>query len=238
MQSSSGCMPAFSDASLHMIDYYIPDYVHFALESDTAVFMDIRADQYRMLVGPKARAFNQLLSHAAHSGHRAISVDRLADETRAFQDDLVAELLANGILTTQKVGSKNPIPALIPLPEENLLGPHTSDSIAISILDVCTFLVACVSAKWRLTCWRIENTIRDVEGRKRKAARRQFDIHEARRLVRIYNRLRPLIPMNYLCLFDSLSLLNFLAARNCYPTWVFAVQLEPWTAHCWVQYGT
>ncbi|MEO1020428.1 MAG: lasso peptide biosynthesis B2 protein, partial [Pseudomonadota bacterium] len=42
-------------------------------------------------------------------------------------------------------------------------------------------------------------------------------------------------PRPYLCLFDSLALLYFLARYEVFPQWVFAVQLKPFRAHCWVQ---
>ncbi len=37
------------------------------------------------------------------------------------------------------------------------------------------------------------------------------------------------------CLFDSLTLLNFLARYGIFPDWVFGVQARPFAAHCWVQ---
>ncbi|RYZ14310.1 MAG: lasso peptide biosynthesis B2 protein [Alphaproteobacteria bacterium] len=37
------------------------------------------------------------------------------------------------------------------------------------------------------------------------------------------------------CLYDALALLEFLALKNLYPTWVFGVQAQPFGAHCWLQ---
>jgi len=34
-----------------------------------------------------------------------------------------------------------------------------------------------------------------------------------------------------------LALLEFLAIKNLYPTWVFGVQAQPFGAHCWLQEG-
>ncbi|RYG35012.1 MAG: lasso peptide biosynthesis B2 protein [Burkholderiales bacterium] len=39
------------------------------------------------------------------------------------------------------------------------------------------------------------------------------------------------------CLYDALALVEFLALRKLYATWVFAVQAQPFGAHCWVQTG-
>jgi hypothetical protein len=56
-------------------------------------------------------------------------------------------------------------------------------------------------------------------------------------LVHVFLLLRPLYPRPYLCLFDSLGLLHFLAQFRHFPRWIFGVKLEPFAAHCWVQSG-
>ncbi len=53
----------------------------------------------------------------------------------------------------------------------------------------------------------------------------------------IFRKLRPWYPRGYLCLFDALALVEFLARRHLFPTWVFGVQAQPFGAHCWVQAG-
>jgi hypothetical protein len=60
-------------------------------------------------------------------------------------------------------------------------------------------------------------------------------LEEARKLVGIFDRLRSLYPADYLCLFDSLALLEFLSRYKLFPSWVFAIRPAPWGAHCWVQ---
>ena len=52
-----------------------------------------------------------------------------------------------------------------------------------------------------------------------------------------FEHLRPLYPRPYLCLFDSLALLEFLAAYHSYPRIVFGVVADPFQAHCWLQEG-
>jgi hypothetical protein len=37
------------------------------------------------------------------------------------------------------------------------------------------------------------------------------------------------------CLFDALSLSEFLATYGVFPNWVFGVQSRPFAAHCWLQ---
>lgn len=54
-------------------------------------------------------------------------------------------------------------------------------------------------------------------------------------LLAVFDRLRLFYPRPYLCLFDSLALIHFLARFDLYPDWVFAVRADPFEAHCWVQ---
>lgn len=222
--------------------YFIPEHVYFTLEGDTVVFMDLKADQYSMVVGPKTLAFNSLLSRTRDVVDRVISLDASAlDADPPFRRDMILELLGNGLLTRCSVRASRPMPAHIPLPDTNLVEfCYDSDPETITARELCTFFVSAAVATWRITYQRIEAIVRSVEERNQHSRKCQktFDLTHARRLVRIYNKLRAFVPRDYLCLYDSILLLEFLARNNCYPSWIFAVKLEPWAAHCWVQSGT
>lgn len=223
-----------------MRHYFIPDYVHFACEGDAAVFMNLRSDQYSMFLGAKACAFRSLLSRTKDSYDRVIALDDSEHvEDAELRRHVTHELLQNRLLIPYDGEVGAPIPLCIPLPERALLEPQDAERPTIALRDVWQFIVSCLVARLRLTCASIEVTVRAVEHRNRNGrSRSPFNPDEARRLLRIYNRLRPLIPKDFLCLYDSLSILEFLARYDCFPSWIFAVQLEPWTAHCWVQYET
>lgn len=222
-----------------MTDYYIPDHVHFAVENDAAVFMDIKSDQYSMLVGAEARAFTALLSRTPDSIQRVIRPECSdSDSTaRAIQQKVLTDLLANGLLTTDSTAARSSMDALIALPQHCILDLEPDLPEATQAYDLWHFVVSCLLARSRLAFVSMENIISAVR-RRRLLQQNAHDLglSEAGRLVRIYNRLRPLFPYDYWCLFESLSLLEFLSRYNCFPQWVFAVQLEPWSAHCWVQH--
>ena len=102
-----------------------------------------------------------------------------------------------------------------------------------------TFFYACATASWKLRRWPLERTVGSVERRRqlKHSAWSQSEFEKARTLVVIFDRLRPFFPANYLCLFDSLALVEFLARYDLFPTWVYGVEVEPFNAHCWVQQG-
>jgi hypothetical protein len=55
--------------------------------------------------------------------------------------------------------------------------------------------------------------------------------------TREFIRARRYVPIEPICLLDSLSLLRFLSRRKLLASIVFGVTPEPFTAHCWVQAG-
>jgi hypothetical protein len=100
------------------------------------------------------------------------------------------------------------------------------------------FLLACSSAALQIRLRTIEHIIRSKSNRKnRKGCSESFDYEKARRATRIFLKMRPYFPKDYLCLYDSLALIEYLALHDLYPSWTFGVKLEPWHAHCWVQEG-
>jgi hypothetical protein len=221
-------------------DYYIANHVHFALRANAAVFLDLRSDRYSMILGPRAQAFKSILFRGADFHMIDASDTSPLPENRALIEAVITELLDSGMLTTDRASAAASTSEQIPLPEESLLDDdHTTGQSSVHAHHVGNFLASCATAKWRLARSSIESIVRTVEQRKRQRVNGNLvDLRKARNLVRVYNKMRPLLPLDARCLFDSLSLLNFLAKYGCFPNWIFAVQLHPWEAHCWVQYGT
>ena len=223
-----------------MSDYYVPQHVHFAIEGDVVVFLDLRRDEYSMILGAKARAFTALVSDANNRTKRLISIDDSATDAQpSARHQIVAELLENKLLTTANSDTKSSFQKHIHLPEEALIDEWNLPQPHVRMRDLARFLLSCAIAKWRLDWTGIERTVRSVERRNQLNRNGGItDILDLRRLVLIYMKLRSLLPRDARCLYDSLSLLEFLARYGYFPTWVFAVRFEPWGAHCWVQCDT
>jgi hypothetical protein len=62
-----------------------------------------------------------------------------------------------------------------------------------------------------------------------------FDWPAARACAGFFQACRPWYPRDFLCLFDSLALFQFLALQGMVVDWVFGVRAEPFEAHCWLQ---
>ncbi|MBS0422004.1 MAG: lasso peptide biosynthesis B2 protein [Proteobacteria bacterium] len=102
-----------------------------------------------------------------------------------------------------------------------------------------SFFLGCMIASRQLREQRFESIVASVQARKRAArdSDRPFDLERAQILLAVFSSLRLFYPRPYLCLFDSLALVHFLARFDLYPDWVFGVRADPFEAHCWVQAG-
>ena len=209
-----------------MTEYFLPPHVHFCSRGDDFVFLDLQQDDY-ILVNGKAAAALHTLSLAAGAG-----------ETKPEFADALRELLQGGLLTTDRSKGKDLHATTATLAMEPLLDPENAPRIRLSPLHIYRFIAASTTAAIRMHRIQLDKTVRAVKLRKAHHTSRQgFDMDRARDLTAIFQTLRALFPRNYLCLYDSLALLEFLARYRVFPTWVFGVRLEPWAAHCWVQEG-
>ena len=207
-----------------MDDYRLPLHVHCCQRGDAFVFLDLQQDDYTLVAGPAADALRALVSGI---GDRAASPEDPLDELA--QGGLLTKAHANG----RRFEITDVDPAF-----DSLLDPDEPLTARPRAVDWWNFFAACTTASMRLRWHPLQRTVASVASRKAsRGARYPLDVARARHLTAIFHRLRRSFPANYLCLFDSLALIEFLARYNVYPTWVFGVKLEPWAAHCWIQHG-
>jgi hypothetical protein len=106
----------------------------------------------------------------------------------------------------------------------------------ISMLDKLRFVRSAWIAHRCLRDQPIQEVVQArIERRRKFSDVVAFDFGQATQPVRAFTTLRPFIPRNYLCLFDSLALLDFLAEYRLFPDFVFGVIADPFEAHCWLQ---
>jgi hypothetical protein len=151
---------------------------------------------------------------------------------------LATELINRNLMTQDSRNGKRVAPLDIAVSTRALSPAAAGDCIAPHLTYVPSFLFAAAKADYRLRRQSIARVVRSVALRKRIYRRGStFDLGGAEKLVRAFNVLRPIYPRDYLCLFDSLALIEFLAHHGLFPTWVFGVTSDPFLAHCWVQEG-
>jgi transglutaminase superfamily protein len=154
-------------------------------------------------------------------------------------DALAKDLLSLGILGKEAANAKDALPTAYPLPTEAIELDVPARPRRSSWTHAFSFFAASARASRELRRQPFRLTIESVRGRKRREAGRAApsEFERAQPLVSVFERLRLYYPRSYLCLFDSLALIHFLARFGVFPDWVFGVTADPFEAHCWVQSG-
>ncbi|MDP3737525.1 MAG: lasso peptide biosynthesis B2 protein [Hyphomonadaceae bacterium] len=117
------------------------------------------------------------------------------------------------------------------------IGGKLGQGVRVGVADVLDFFLASYRASQLLKKQHIYDVVHGVRRRKAVAGKGANDLDALRGHTAIYRKLRPWYPRGYLCLYDGLALIEFLARRKLFPAWVFGVQAQPFGAHCWVQQG-
>lgn len=209
-----------------MDTYLLPTHVHLCRRGDEFVFLDLRQDDYTLVNGPAAAAL------------RASLFDERDPASITSPATALQQLLDGGLLTRSAAAGKPLAVTDVEIATEALLDVESVPQARVTFVTFCTFFAACLRAYARLRWGRLEHTIGAVSRRKARHAAERLDVARARELTATFYKLRALFPFNYLCLFDSLALLEFLARYRIHPTWVFGVKLAPWGAHCWIQHDS
>jgi transglutaminase superfamily protein len=214
--------------------YFLRNNVYMCFSGRFCVLLDLTRDRYlsvdksnMQLIGPSIFGWQCVESEQTS--------DLLAStEALAFTQTLID----SGLLTTDP---SNPQPARPPrvAPPIRTLGSHANSESHISITRAAPFLLACLYADQCLRRRPIANVVRAIRNRRVRHALAAPSQDEDRlaHLTSEFTAARLFYPRPYLCLFDSLALLNFLSFYKIFPTWVFGVHAEPFKAHCWLQQG-
>lgn len=213
----------------------LADDVFVCVVDRHAVFLDLGRDDYSAI--PLRSA-----AEIEHAKDAAVA-EMLAEELDLHRADLQSAglILQGGRGAGRLVEFRS-----IPQASGHFLGRDDSRCFGFSTLrrhrpkvglvDVVGFYWACWKASHLLRRRHISKIAARVRGRKRRSPN-ELRVDELRRQLLIFRRLRPWYPRSYLCLFDALALVEFLARRRLFPEWVFGVQVEPFGAHCWLQTG-
>jgi hypothetical protein len=216
---------------------YLQPHVFLCRAQRHWVVLDVNRDKYHCVdrtqfesLGPWLHGWEETTAHRAHSALEPPS-DAIA---------LAKELLAVDILSERADGSKDARAASLVPPTDELDGEFSVPSRGSAWTHLPGFFLSSARTSRQLRKEELQSIISSVRARKRRDRRSAFpfDIERARSLIAAFDALRLFYPRPYLCMFDSLALINFLARFRVYPDWVFGVMADPFEAHCWVQAGS
>lgn len=213
--------------------YLLARHVHLCRTTNHCVLLDLRADRYLCVDRPSFDALTPWLQGWPDVGG-AISGD--IECTDASTVALAGELLTRGILTTHAAEGKAALPAEGTTAKRELPLKQARISGLRGVAFILPFFIACHMAEARLRK-SLETTIEHVARRKRHHAyaSRTTSLAAIEDLALVFAALRLFYPREYLCLFDSLALIEFMNFFKIFPEWIFGVTADPFNAHCWVQ---
>ena len=209
-----------------MPPYLLRTHVHACLSGGQLVLLDLRADRYFALEAAEAAALAPLVRGWPVSAADAAG----GDETMA------RELLERSLLTQNESAGKPATPVVI----ESVATELTVDGGVphLGARRIAAALVATARAAIVLRCWSLVRIVRRVSRRKSLYhGTGSSSLERTRDLTMAFEYLRPfLYSPRDACLFDCLTLTEFLAMHGVFPTWVFGVRAKPFAAHCWLQH--
>jgi hypothetical protein len=210
-------------------------HVYVCHANEHLVFLDLRKDEYLCLGREQSLALRPLLTeHGAFECSAARSMQSWPSVNCALQS-----LAERGLVVDDSAPDRDLVYVSSEPPSTGMSGRRHAPPVIVKFEDIRKFFAAAFLTSMRLRWSSLESTVRCVEIRKRAAkpstvARGTI----AGERTAAFHALRQYYPRDYLCLFDSLSLIEFLAQYRVFPQWVFGVTMEPFRAHCWVQEGS
>lgn len=218
-----------------MSRYLLLPHVHVCWVNGHAVFLDLSRDDYLGLGRADTVALRRILQYPLTQDRLVAAESRLETPRDNFDDRIGIQLVEHGLLTTDVRRGRRPHPAPIPTPSKDFSTEHCAP-FSNGSAAVLHFFWACGWASASLRWRRLNTVVSGIEYRKRQT-HHAVSIERLHELVTTFSTLRPFFSRPYVCLYDSLALLEFLALHEIFPTWVFGVQMEPFGAHCWIQEG-
>jgi hypothetical protein len=228
-----------------MPQYALARHVFVCMQGEHVVFLDVRKDRYFAIESAKTAGLGELVGGwpvpVPRSEPYAVRGDAAVSLVPAKFDcgslaPVVALLLDKEILTSPEAG-KAATPVVVPGPVGEVTGESLDEPTRTSVGSFARFVASSVRARLLLKQRSFESVVARVSNRNRSADPQiRRDDEQVQKLVGIYTTLRPFFfTAKDACLFDALSLHEFLSAYGVYASWVFGVQARPFAAHCWLQ---
>jgi hypothetical protein len=210
--------------------YYLSNHTFACLGDHHCVFLDLRRDAYLTVGRDEMEALGPWIVGWTATGEPVHS------ESTTMPDQplqTAEQLVKRGVLTTVQTQGKELAAPRVSMATAEFerrsrppsFKPHHAYNFVKASID------AFASLRWKP----LERTVGEVRQRKARRENARSRASDDTNLVEIFDHLRPYFPRDYLCLFDSLALVNFLARYGRFPQWVFGVRSDPFSAHCWVQ---
>lgn len=211
--------------------YGLANNVFACVASGRVVFLDLRRNRYFCLREDDSAAVEAPLGFTRCSVCSRMPCDSADNYQRTRL--ILSTLLRQGLIQPATTTAPSGLPQ-IEIASVSAAPAATGVNALYTHHHLRKFALASLVTSWNLRLRSMQKVVDRVKRRKHKnQGRRTGELLE---LLAIFERLRPLYARQYVCLYDSLALLEFLARHGYFADWVFGVKSEPFGAHCWLQY--
>jgi hypothetical protein len=216
------------------IRYRLSRHSYLSVAIRYCVFLDAARDRYLAVNREEFTALGPWLEGWIGPEPDRDSAASLGPRSR----QLAVELCRRGILTTSERDGK-PVQMQAITPATRNAVPHFHRiGLSKRLGHGVNCLMAAARTRRQFKTDTFESIMRGVSAsRARAGAALTVELQYEAYLVSVFEACRTFYSRPYICLFDSVSLLNFLARYGFFPSLVFGVIAEPFQAHCWLQDG-
>lgn len=213
----------------------LADHVRACRIGEQMIFLDLRRSKFFAVGGPRVAALSTLIGEGSGD---ADTQDMASDSTA---QDWIRPLRRQNLLTSDSAAASRGRP---PAVAEALSSLNVEDARHAAGVDWRH-----LARLWRSTLvaslWLRRLSLDEIADRVATLRRRHSEENAPNiangllDAVAMYGRLRPFALTSHdRCLYDSLTLVHFLAAQGLFPKWVIGVRVHPFAAHSWVQSGS
>jgi hypothetical protein len=215
--------------------YYLSRDCHVCNTQDYWIILCASRDKYFCVTHANIMS----IGHRLHGWREQSSAAVYPPQSGTEADTLIASLVSNGIITGNASDGKPFAESQCAVHEPAMETLDSNMPIGRSLRCFLRFFRACARVDWQLRTREFSCTLARLERRRLRAPSStvSHNVAYTSTLITAFKSVRPLYPRPYLCLFDSLALLEFLASYSSFPRVVFGVVADPFQAHCWLQEG-
>jgi hypothetical protein len=198
--------------------YRLADPLSYCVIGETAIFLDLQADRYFCLGETARAAFDAVLKGQTPSTHIAADIARLE---------------AAGVIQWHECETQ-----IAPIAYQPIQADADTADARPSSSEILAAFYHVGKAGLYLRSHSLLDTVIRLQTKKSGVEEKDSTLPKVRAITQAHSHLRRIMPSTDRCLQRSLALADHLVAADLLATLVFGVTLAPFSAHCWVQYGS
>ena len=206
--------------------FFLSKHAHICFTSDTLIILDEANGKYLSISKEQAAKLSPFV------------LDWPLKSNNCQVPRLLRSLLDRSLITPDRTQGKSAKPPRINMPLAWLQDRQPRGRPPITAQDLYRFSQSAVFALASKRYLPFKKIVSRAQRRKYAAQPLPVDEKVLGSLISVFDWLRPLaFKKTNECFLYCLALNEFLSKYDIHTTWIFAVQSQPFAAHCWLQSG-